>query len=416
MELSPQQWRSNYRAFLWHAVFLALCSSFMDVGTIIPSLLIKAGGTSLQLGILTAIMTGGASLSQLVFAGFLSGRSRKKKFLLLAIHLRVLALLLLAVLLFRSVGLAGDLVIGAIFLLISLFAFSGAFANVSYVDILGKSVLPDSRKHFFSIKQVINAVGVLASTLVVRQLLKELEYPFNYGVLLLVAGLLLWIATGGFWRIHEAGSRIRPDHGLGRYLALIPGELRRNGNLRRYLLIVNTMGLLPGLMPFAVLLAKNRFGLEYGLIGNVLLFRTLGMLTAGLVLYRLASRAGYRAMLIFGLVIGCLVPLLFLVIESRPNLFAAVFLLAGIFGANYRVATGGLLLEISTNENRALYAGISGAGNILTAVFPLLAGWLIPRVGFTVVFTVVAVIVAAGWFVVRRFECRREEGEERPVA
>ena len=111
--------RANYWAFLWHAVFLALCTSFMDVGTIIPSMLIKAGGTSLHLGMLTAIMTGGASLSQLIFAGYLSGAPRKKAFLLLAIHLRVLALLLLAALLFRSPGLAGDVIIGSIFALIS---------------------------------------------------------------------------------------------------------------------------------------------------------------------------------------------------------------------------------------------------------------------------------------------------------
>ncbi len=97
MSLSDSQGRSNFRAFMWHSIFLALAISFMDVDTIIPSMMIKAGGSSLQLGILTAIMTGGSSLSQLVFGGFLSGREFKKKFLLLAIHLRVVSLLLLYV-------------------------------------------------------------------------------------------------------------------------------------------------------------------------------------------------------------------------------------------------------------------------------------------------------------------------------
>lgn len=55
MQLSEHNSRSNVQSFLWHAVFLALASNFMDVDTIIPSMLIKAGGTAFHLGLLTAI-------------------------------------------------------------------------------------------------------------------------------------------------------------------------------------------------------------------------------------------------------------------------------------------------------------------------------------------------------------------------
>ena len=50
----------NFLSFLWHALFLALAKNFMDVNTIIPAMLIKSGGTTTDLGILTAIMIGGA--------------------------------------------------------------------------------------------------------------------------------------------------------------------------------------------------------------------------------------------------------------------------------------------------------------------------------------------------------------------
>ena len=80
MELSEQNSKKNFKAFLWHSAFLALASNFMDVDTIIPSMLIKAGGNSIHLGILTAIMLGGSSLFQLVFAGYLSNYSLKKKY------------------------------------------------------------------------------------------------------------------------------------------------------------------------------------------------------------------------------------------------------------------------------------------------------------------------------------------------
>jgi len=43
MEVSEQKSKINFKAFLWHSAFLALASNFMDVDTIIPSMLIKAG-------------------------------------------------------------------------------------------------------------------------------------------------------------------------------------------------------------------------------------------------------------------------------------------------------------------------------------------------------------------------------------
>ncbi len=406
MSLSDSQWRSNFRSFLWHSIFLSLAISFMDVDTIIPSMMIKAGGSPLQLGFLTAIMTGGSSLSQLVFGGFLSGREFKKKFLLLAIHMRVLSLLLLSALFFYSPGLTGQIIIGAIFLLISLFSFSGAFANVSYMDILGKSVLPASRKRFFSIKQVVNSVGILASTLVVRELLKIYDYPVNYSILFLIAGLLLWVATGGFWRISEAVVPVKKSLGLTGYLKLIPREIRSNDNLRHYLLIINTMGLGLGMLPFVILMAKSKFGLDYGMIGNFLLYRTLGMLVTGLVLFRISSMVRYKTLLKFSLVIGGLVPLFALLVADNRALYEMVFILAGVYLASYKMATNGVLLEISTNQNRALYTGISGAGNILTAVFPLLAGLLIPYLGFTVVLLAAMGLIFSSYFSVSRLDCR----------
>ena len=79
---------------------LALAQNFMDVNTIMPAMMIDAGGTSLQVGVLTAIMIGGTNFSQLLFLPFLSNKPRKKGFLLFGVNLRIIALLGLGVLLY----------------------------------------------------------------------------------------------------------------------------------------------------------------------------------------------------------------------------------------------------------------------------------------------------------------------------
>ena len=131
----------NFKAFIWHAAFLALASNFMDIDTVIPAMLITVGGTAIHMGILTSIMVGGASFMQLFFSGILSKVAFKKKFLLMAINLRVISLLALSLLFYNSSTIAPNTVFISIYIIITIFSFTGSFANVSYIDILGKNYI-----------------------------------------------------------------------------------------------------------------------------------------------------------------------------------------------------------------------------------------------------------------------------------
>ncbi|MDD3727591.1 MAG: hypothetical protein PHN40_04540, partial [Dysgonamonadaceae bacterium] len=93
MKLTRSISKRNFYSLLWHAGFLAFGQVFMDVDTIIPSMMVDAGGSAVQVGILTAIMLGGASFTQLIYAPFISNYPFKKKFLLLGINARIFALL-----------------------------------------------------------------------------------------------------------------------------------------------------------------------------------------------------------------------------------------------------------------------------------------------------------------------------------
>ncbi len=147
-DLTNKEYKSNFYSFIWHGIFLSLAINFTDVHTIIPSMLIKAGANSILLGLLTAIMMGGSHLMQIVFAGYLSNKSRKKGSLLLGINLRVVSLLILSILMLRSLLIDNDLMIILIFVFITIFSISGSFAGISYVDLTGKTISKKNRKHF----------------------------------------------------------------------------------------------------------------------------------------------------------------------------------------------------------------------------------------------------------------------------
>ncbi|MEA3496934.1 MAG: MFS transporter [Bacteroidota bacterium] len=405
MQISAKRSEINFKSFLWHSIFLALASNFMDIDTIIPSMLIKAGGTPMHLGLLTAIMLGGTKIFQLIFASDISKKTFKKKYLLIGINIRVVSLILLALLFYKSANLDGNTIILSIFVLITIFALSGSYSAISYNDIFGKSIKQESRKHFFSLKQTINSIGVFLSALIVRDLVKRLEYPNNFALLFFVAGLLLLIATFGFWNLREIHSKSIYKKNIFDFFRLIPKEIKKNPNLKNYLFIINSLGLGISILPFLILFAKDNFGLSYKLIGNFLLFRTIGMLIASLVFYKVSKKVNYKILLKFNLILGALLPLIALSFGGNQVLYQLLFIFSGIFVAIYKISDNGILMEISTNENRALYTGISGAGSILTTIFPLIAGFLISSLGYVVVFALVSFIVLFSFIFVKKLDC-----------
>ena len=396
----------NFRAFIWHGIFLSLASNFMDVHTIIPSMLIKAGGNAVMLGFLTAIMVGGSGLMQIIFAGFLSNKTHKKQYLLLGINFRIITLLLLAFILFRSDFISNQMLIFYIFILISVFSFSGSFANISYVDIMGKSIIYQKRKRFFSIKQAISSIGIFISAIIVRAILKHLSYPNNYGTLLLLAGILLFLASFGFWKIKEISVKFINKQSFWKFFKMIPREISQNSNLKNYLFIINCLGLAFSFIPFMILFAKRNFELSYSFIGNILLLKIIGMLITSLILYKRSEKFEYKKLLYFSFVLGTIIPLLSLFFGNNQLIYQLLFVLTGIFITTFNISRNGILVEISSNENRATYTGISGAGNILPTFFPLVAGILISLLGYYITFSIVSLIVASSFVFIKKINCR----------
>jgi len=177
---------------------------------------------------------------------------------------------------FFSVSFSGDARILFIFILITIFSFSGAFANISYTDILGKSVLPDSRKSFFSVRQVLSGSGVLISAFFARRVLMSRQFPENYTFMLLIAAIFLGLASIGFWRIKETVASGYKIKGLKAFLNAVRGEIQSNSKLRYYLSFVNTLGISVAIFPFLILYAKENFQVGSSEIGTFLIFKVTG--------------------------------------------------------------------------------------------------------------------------------------------
>lgn len=406
MKLSAAISKHNYNSLLWHAGFLAFATNFIDVDTVIPAMMADAGGSAMHIGILTAIMLGGSSFTQLIFAPFISNFAFKKKFLLTGINARMLALLLLGVMLFYSSRIEGDYEIILIFLLITIFSVGGAFANISFTDILGKSLLESSRKPFFSIRLVVNGIILFSSAFLARHVLSSKSYPENYSLMFFIGFIALAIASLGFWNIKEVVPSKMQIKGPRHFFQLIRHELKENKKLIYFLGFVNTMGISSTLLPFMILYGKENFDAKEISTGNLLLFKVIGGVLTGLLLFLLSRKFKYRRLLYLNTLLALIAPLLILLMPSVSTLYM-VFFLGGIVFASYSITMNGVLLEVSGTTNRALYTGITGAGNILPAIFPLLGGLIIQHFGFMPFLLLFMIVILFSLYFIYRLHCSK---------
>ena len=399
----------NMRGFLIHALFLALTLNFIDINTVVPNMLAEAGATSFHLGILSAIMIGGAGFMQLVFAGLIIPLKRKKPALLAGIYLRVAALVTMGLFIHTMSGQA-TWKVWTILSLMAIFSFSGAFANISYTDIMGRAIEPSRRKKLLMSKQLISSVGVILSALLVKLILSSLAYPTNYSMLFLLSGILLAFATVGFWMLKEHDAPLLEKLPLAKRFGMFAEALRADRNLRLYLLLLNTSGVFLSTLPFLVLYARTNFEVNGSLVGTFLLARMIGSLAFNILVKAFTKSERYRPLLYLFIISGSLIPLLALLLGSSPLLYSLVFLLSGATGAVYQIVAPGVLLEISNDENRGIYAGLAGAGSFMNILYPILAGILVTNIGYPVVFLLTSVYILLGLYTARSIRCERIAG------
>ena len=94
-----------------------------------------------------------------------------------------------------------------------------------------------------------------------------------------------------------------------------------------------------------------------------------------------------------------------------------IFFIAGFSISAAKISYQGILLEITNNNNRAIFTGIIGTLSLTTAIFPLMAGALIKLFGFKVVFTMISPMVITAIFFLWRIRCPSAEvpAETSPV-
>jgi len=407
--------KRNYRSFIWHAVFLSITVTFTEVNTVIPSLILQIGGSEIHVGLVTAIMIGVPLISQLLFAGYLHGKEKKRPALLIGINLRVLSLALIALTLSYYQRFTFSQLLIILYSELLLFTLGGAFAGIAYIDLTGKSFSDEVRRNFFTRKQLISSIGILVSVVTARWILQTLAYPANYQLLFGAAALFLLTAAFGFWRVKEKTTPAPEYRGYLHTLSMIPTVLKNDRNLRLYLLYANCMGTHVALTPFYVAFARSRYYLDAAVAGNILFIQIMGMIAASFIWPKTVKKGGFKKILyVFSLLSAVIPPAALLAGFFAPMpVYLLLFFFLGFSVSAQKVSQNAVIVELSNEKNRVLYSGIAGTLNLTIVLFPILLGTLISRLGYVPVFLAISLIAVGGRMLLKRIVCPIDRAEDK---
>jgi MFS family permease len=372
-------------AFWWHMAFLSFASTMINVNTVIPSYLDKLYHSAFLIGIASSILLGLPSITQLFFANFLKTQKFKKPYLMGGILTRSFAIFLLSLTTFHvfSLGVWG---IVLILTAITLFATTGSFAGIAYVDLLGKSIPQKKRYYFFPVRQAIAGVFSFMAGFVVRYVLGSSKFPSNYGLLFLFASISVSLAVVFFIFLKESPSDPMPKTKTFEMIKSIP-EFLKDKRLFWYVVVEVMGGFYFMALPFFAVYTIQKF--DAAVVGDLVIFQVTGMVLSNLLWGYVSKKMGNVSIARIGIMIAIISTI---ATPFLPNIYwyYVLFFVVGSTLSARGIFMDAYLIEIAPERERVMYVGISGAMGFVGALFPILGGLLAKHTGFILVFMLAA--------------------------
>jgi MFS family permease len=381
-----------------YALFL-VGLSLISHHTILPAFARHLGAPNVVIGAIPATMTAGWLLPSLFAAGHTESLPRKLPFVLRWTAVERLPPLLLAVVALTVAPSAPGVAVGLMLLLLLVLCGIGGVLMPAWMDIVARVVPTTVRGRFFGISSLLAGLGGLAGSAGTAWVLARWEAPTSFAICFLAAFVCFVASFGAFVLVREPEPAAAPTPAvpLGEYLRRVPGLVRRDANLARYLVAraVITVGAMAS--GFFAVFALNAWEASDRWAAVYTAAFLAGQIVANLALGWLADLAGHRLVLLIGATAMLGANVAALLAASLPA-FGVVLALSGIYQAAVSLSGHNVLIEFApTPGERPTYVGLGTTAQApVTVAAPLAAGVLADGLGFPLVFGLAAAGSLAG--------------------
>lgn len=390
--------KRNFLSGLLHGTFFKFGSAFSHENSILPAFIYSLTGSPLLVGLLATLRRFGLIAPQLFFASFLESKKYKRPYLVGVLYIRALMWFVMG---WSVVFLSTDwpvLTTWIVFVLLTIFFFSGSMGQLVYSYILGSTISPQKRGRFFGVNNLLGGLAGIGAGFLSGDMLKNLKSSgtlTEYGQLFVVTSLAFAVAGIGFVLMREQGDGRHVKNKDLKTFFRESFELARGNRTFRKLLIVAL--LYPAVLmsvPFFVVLARDKLhatGLELGMFVTM---QITGEMLGGLFWGALGDHFGYRKVLIGLTALITITPLFaVLLYVSRPGAFLLVFLLSGFVLKPVDNSVRNYILEISSNHRVPQYVALKNTITAPTLLFPVIGGFILNLFGYLALFYISSILI-----------------------
>ena len=386
--------KRNYTANFVHGVLGMTGFRLIYAPTIIPAYLLAITGSAAAVGLGTALLQLGATISPILSGARIEHRSH-----ILPYSIRVGSMMRLAIL---GMALAGWFLTGEVlvFVTLALFLMLGFFngaQRVAFQMVMAKVIPIGRRGRLQGYRNM--AGGLIAAVLawVAGHWFIEQDWLGNgYSTTFLVAfGLtsagLLVLQT----MIREPPAPVsRPIIPLRERVRQFP-QLLEDSDFARFIVAQALATAIRIGGPFWMVYAGQQLGLTGALIGGLSLAFLGADTLSNLVWGPMGDRLGFRIVYILSLGLAAAGVLLLMLFGTAPTIYLA-FVLLGIGGSGWMLAATTMVLEFGAHEDIPMrLAFVTTAEGAVAAIGPVLAGLLVAAAGFGPLFALVLAGIGA---------------------
>jgi MFS family permease len=389
--------RWNFTANVLQSGLFNLALNLVSQTTILPLLMSHLTTSRLALGLIPAVTSLGYLLPQLLTANYTEQLRHKKPFVLLLGMIERFTYPATAVLVWLLAARAPLLAAALLLVVRAIGAWSGGMITPPWFDLISKVIPVAKRGLFAGVGQALGAVLGIAGAALSARLLSGWAFPTSFALCYGVASPLMILSLAAFGLTREPPSlTVKPAVPLPSYFARLPEVLRRDHNLRRYLISRSLTSLGGMAAGFYMVYGVEHFGMaerEAGLLTAVLVG---SQAVANLFWGPLGDRLGHKVVLCGEAVCTGLAAAAAL-LGGAPAWLGVTFLLLGAASAAGAVSSMNIIVEFCEAADRPTYIGLTNTILAPAAILaPLAGGWLATWAGYRPMFGVALLFAAAG--------------------
>lgn len=362
-QFARKHFKRNFFLGVSNGVLFNFAWAFTSTSTVLPLFISQLTPSQFLVGLASTLEALGWFLPQIAIAAITLHRREQKPVYIKTAFLRGGSFLLFAVLVFFLGKENPSYLLAAFFFLFSLYSLGGGLAGVSFTDMVGKTIPEKKRGSFFGARMLVGGGLSALAGFLIQQILNVYDFPKNFGVLFLIASVLVIVALFSVCMMKEPTTAQRPEKRGVKENLLLGFKITKTDRSYRMLLLTRiAIGSYVMGLPFYIIYAQKYLFMPSSLAGVFLTVQMLGYLSSNLLWAYLSNRGKNNLVLLYSALFSAICPLLVLsnaVLGIPLWAYGTIFFFLGATISGADLGYMNYLLQIAPEDRRPIYVGFS---------------------------------------------------------